>query len=106
MAPEPTPHGGSCLESSWLCKEIPKPGILTFPQRDPWWVVMGSKFLSKAWGCSDLGVLRQSLISLNDRVTLTVTELRDTTRKTEGMRMLKLAQPNCLLPTSTPPCLF
>lgn len=54
---------------------------------------MGSKFLGKAWVCSDLGVLRQSLISLNDRVTLTVTELRDTTRKTEGMPMLKLAQP-------------
>ena len=36
----------SCLESSWLCKEIPKPRILTSPQRGPQWVVMGSKFLT------------------------------------------------------------
>lgn len=67
-------------------------------------MVMGSKFLSKAWVCSDLGVLRQSLISLNDRVTLTVTELRDTTGKTEGMPMLKLAQPTVCF--QYPPLLF
>ena len=51
-----------------------------------------------------MGVLRQSLISLNDRVTLTVTELRDTTRKTEGMPMLKLAQPTIRF--QYPPLLF